>query len=69
MSDRGEWKPYAVGWWYHAEYGDIHDFGDAWFWYPDVKPPVSHGPYPTVKAAIAAVQKMTAQEVLPLDIS
>ena len=61
MSDRGGWKPYAVGCWYHDEHGEIERIGNAWRWYPDaglmlVK---SHGPYPTLTAAIEAVRKMT----------
>jgi hypothetical protein len=61
MSDRGGWKPYAVGCWYHPEHGEIERIGNAWRWYPTaglmlVK---SRGPYRTLTAAIEAVRKMT----------
>jgi hypothetical protein len=60
VSDRGGWKPYAVGCWYHPEHGRIERWGESWHWYPRVQlEPVSHGPYPTLTAAIAAVRKMT----------
>ena len=63
MSDRGGWKPYAVGCWYHPEHGGIERIGNAWRWYPPsvtyIQPPVSLGPYPTLTAAIEAVRKMT----------
>jgi hypothetical protein len=59
VSDRGGWKPYAVGCWYHDEHGDIERIGNAWRWYPPgrVHPPEREA-YPTLTAAIEAVRKM-----------
>jgi hypothetical protein len=64
VSDRGGWKPYAIGCWWHDEHGDIERVGTQWYWYPPGQwVTKSRGPYPTLTAAIEAVRKMT--EAMP----